>query len=155
MAEVFTVYCETMNKLFGLWPCAFLTLPSYAFEANLFISGEKLPYIDDRSIYRAFEQAVRGGFAFVNHKVGKTTKPEYPGENTWKAFYTDATSLYSVAMLQKLPHSEFAYLTDSEIKNFDITGKTWDIDGEYGYMICSDIEYPEVKKNIYIILWIE
>ena len=75
--------------------------------------------------------------------MGTSTKPEFPGDTSWKAFYTDATSLYSVAMLQKLPVSDFNYLSEEEIKKFDLTGAEWDVDGEFGFFLLCDIDYPE------------
>ena len=61
MAEIFTEYCTKMHEVFGLYPDGFLTLPSYAFEANLFVGKATLPYMEDRSLYRAYEESIRGG----------------------------------------------------------------------------------------------
>lgn len=50
-----------MHEVFGLYPDGFLTLPSYAFESNLFVGKAELPYMEERSLYRTYEESIRGG----------------------------------------------------------------------------------------------
>ncbi len=44
-----------------------------------------------------------------------------------------------------MPHNEFRWLTQEEIKNLD--WKTWTADQEIGFIIECDLEYPEKYHN--------
>ena len=54
-------------------------------------------------------------------------------------------------MLQKLPVSDFRYLSEKEVADFDLTGESWQLDGEKGYVIKCDIGYPKVKNALAIV----
>ena len=143
LAEVFIAYSEKMGKMFGLYPENFLGLPSFAFPAMLYKSGVELGYLNDRSMYKAGEEMIRGGLSFCSHKLAETTDFEFPGDEVTMSFFTDANSLYSTSMLDKLPVDGYRWLSDEELKSFDITGKSWDLDGPKAYIITADISYPE------------
>ena len=149
LSEVFSKYCVSMHSLFNLWPCHFLTLPSYCFEANLYLSKAELPYITNRSIYRTFEDMVRGGLAFTSQKIGTVREKEFEGDEEIQSLYTDANSLYSVPMTEKLPISNFEYLTQQQIDEFDLTGDSWNVNGDTGYVLVCNISYPKHLHKVH------
>lgn len=48
-------------------------------------------------------------------------------------------------MMQKLPKSDFKWLSDDEIKKFDISSV--DIEGDMGYILECDLKYPKAIHN--------
>ena len=54
-------------------------------------------------------------------------------------------NLYGNAMMQKLPLSDFEWMSKNEIENFDL-GKV-DLEGNEGYIIECDLNYPKKLHN--------
>lgn len=63
-----------------------------------------------------------------------------------KLFIISFQNLYGNAMMQKLPKSDFRWLTEGEIEDFDINSVN--IDGDFGYILECDLKYPrEIHNN--------
>lgn len=50
-------------------------------------------------------------------------------------------------MKQKLPVDQYSWLSEDEIKKFDI--KNVDLDKDIGYIICCDLQYPEHLHDLH------
>ena len=132
-----------MHGLFGIYADTFLTLPAFSMEAMLYNSKIELPYIHDRRIYQFLESSIKGGLSFNALRFAKTKKPEFPGDDYNHILMVDANSLNSQSLISKLPIGEYSFLSDAEVASFDLTGKSWSLDDDYGYFIQCDILYPE------------
>lgn len=50
-------------------------------------------------------------------------------------------NLYGYAQMCKLPSGKYKWLSDDEVKKFDI--QNTDLDGKYGYFVECDLKYPK------------
>ena len=50
-----------------------------------------------------------------------------------KFIFQDCNNLYGYAMMMKLPHSQFRWMSAEELENFDIDG--FNVDGDYGVVL--------------------
>lgn len=143
LADVFEQYREMCLKEFGLDSVNYITLPSFVWDAAFSSCGVELDALSDLDMYQAFERGIRGGSVFVNRhyvsancrEMGSSYDPTSPLEYILPI---DANNLYGAALSAKLPHSNFHFLENPE--SFDVNSV--DIDGEYGYFVICDLEYP-------------
>ena len=61
--------------------------------------------------------------------------------------YLDANNLYGWAMSQKLPEKEFDWMTEQQLKNFDVNSIP--DDAETGYILEVELEYPATIHDIH------
>ena len=156
LCEVFMSYAKKIHDEFHLHPARYLGTPSLAMDALLYHNKQKeqptyLEFIKDKDLYYFFEDAVKGGMSYTSlrHFAHEEKHPQFQEEDSMvKAMFVDVNSLYSTAMVQKLPVSDFIFLTEEQIAQFDLTGKTWDLEGDHGYYIECDIDIPpEIHKK--------
>ena len=85
--------------------------------------------------------------ALANNKYIKNDEENLPDSY---AMHYDINSMYSyIPANYKLPYDEFSYLTDEEIRDFNI----WDHDkhSDYGYILCVDISEIDIKYHDYFL----
>ena len=73
-----------------------------------------------------------------------------PQEESSYIMHLDINGMYAHIMEKyKLPYDEFSYLTDEEVKNFNI----WDYDqiSGYGYILCVNISEIDIAYHDYFI----
>lgn len=80
----------------------------------------------------------------ISKMYAKANNPQVPGydpakPNTWIT-YLDMNNLYGTNMSDALPERDLAWLTEEQIKTFDVS-KIGDND-ETGYILEVDIDYP-------------
>ncbi|XP_054270714.1 uncharacterized protein LOC128991659 [Macrosteles quadrilineatus] len=162
LADVFEGFREMCLTHYGLDPARYLTLPSYAWDVMMFKTDVILDTLQDIDMYLFFEKGIRGGLTqcvtrhvVANNKFTRmetigndrdgqnaAASSEYCDERDDDTFimYYDANNLYGWAMSELLPHSEFEWLSRQECDDLDI-GRI-PTDGEYGYVLEVDLEYP-------------
>ena len=119
---------------------AYYTLPNFAWDAMLKKTKVKLENITDVDMYLFFEQAIRGGTSLISHRYAKANnkymRDYLQDEVSSYIIYLDANNLYGHAMIQNLPIGGYKWATIDKnfIKNYK--------DGNKGYMIKCDLEYP-------------
>lgn len=136
LAEIFEKFRDDMINFSGLDPSHYISLPAYSYDSMLKITQSVIELPTDINIIHFIESAKRGGVAMIGtrhlqEKSGKTDE----------IVYVDANNLYGYAQMAKLPIDGFKWLTETEIDNFDINNI--DLDGDTGFMIECDLEYPE------------
>ena len=134
LAEAILAFVEEVLKDFELDVTNYVSLPSVSFDAMLKLTGARLQYLPDTNMVNLFESSIRGGVSFVNKRYANIESEG--GE----ILYLDFTNLYGYAQCQKLPMSGYEWLTEKEITNFDLS--QIDEDGEIGYGLEVDLEYP-------------
>jgi hypothetical protein len=87
---------------------------------------------------------IRGGLAYIakRHAVANDPRLEDYDSSAPPVVltYFDANGLYSYAMTQPLPYSNFSWLSRDEIQELDIDKLS--VDGEWGYILEVDLDYP-------------
>ncbi|MGI9555413.1 MAG: endonuclease domain-containing protein [Cyanophyceae cyanobacterium] len=136
LADVFEVFRSSGLQSFKLDPCHFATLPGLAWDACLKTTQVELELLSDPEMYMFMEKGIRGGISMISKRRANVSDHEKSA-----ILYLDANNLYGWSMLQKLPQSDFRWMSDEEISNFSVSKIT--CDDEIGYVLEVDLEYPE------------
>ena len=148
LADVFLSFRNLCMEKYKIDPCYCFSLPGYAFEAMLKLTGVKFDLLTDIDQYLFLERALRGGicntiirYSEANNKHIATTFDPNKAFNT--VFYTDCNNLYGFVMLDKLPIGDFTWLNDNEIVLFTVTYiLSIPDDSDIGYYLEVDLKYP-------------
>ena len=131
-------------KNYDLDPTYFVSTPSLAFEAKLKITKVKIELLTDIDMILMTEKAIRGGLTQVVKKHAIANNKYLPTyDKTKKSVflqYLDANNLYGYTMNQELPldgykWADVSIITDDFVKNYDVNG-------DKGYLLEVDVEYP-------------
>ncbi|XP_048590202.1 uncharacterized protein LOC125573620 [Nematostella vectensis] len=145
LADVFENFRSICLSYYQLDPAHFFTSPSLAWAACLKMTGVELELLTDPDMYLFVEEGVRGGISIISNRYAKANNPYVPGYlaslDTNYITYLDANNLYGWAMSQPLPKSDFAWLSEQEIRDFDVMGVA--DDSEEGFILDVDLEYPK------------
>ena len=111
----------------------------------------KLELMTDIDMFQFIKKGMRGGVSYIANQYGKANN-KYMKEYDEKApskyiMYLDTNNLYSWAMSQYLPTSNFRWMSDKEIKQIDL-GK-YKADGEKGLILEADLEYPRELHDMH------
>ena len=112
----------------------------------------QIKILDKYKIYKAFEMMARGGlcdissrYAFANNKYMRNYDPSI--ESSY-IMHFDINSMYGHVMrTYPMPYDEFSFLTNEEIKHFNLSDH--DINSEYGYILNVDISEIDIKYHDY------
>lgn len=133
LAEIFQSFRTKMHNFSGLDPAHYISLPAFGYDSMLKITSSQIELPQDINIVHFLENAKRGGNCFIGTRnLKETTNSEI--------VYIDCNNLYGGAQMCKLPIGEYQWLTDRELKDFDITKE--DLDGNIGYFVECDLRYP-------------
>ena len=130
LADVFEKFRAMSLENYGLDPAHYYSLPGLSWDAALKYSNVKLDLIVDIDMYQMVERGIRGGVSMISHRYAEASE-------SCSLIYLDANSLYSWAMSQPLPVSDFQWCKDSDI---DVTRVS--DDAEYGFILEVDLTYP-------------
>ena len=146
LADVFEEFRKVTLREDGLDPVHFVSLPGLSYEACFKRSKETIDLLQDIDMVRLFERGIRGGLTMVNKHMVKARIPELGNNQDGNVHlaYIDENNLYGSSLCRPLPHSEFSWVDEDELKflaNPDNILKL-DDDGDYGYLFEVDLEYP-------------
>ena len=122
LAEVFEKFVDTSLDRYHLDPSWYYTTPGYSWDCALYMTGETIELLMDNDMVEFFlSDAIRGGVSSVLFKKDLIANNEYiPNYNPLKPkvyiMYLDITNLYGYAMVQKLPHSGFEFMSEDFCK---------------------------------------
>ena len=153
LTDVFENFRKTCLVDYGLDPAHYITLPNFSWDAMLLKTGMELELIHDEDIFKMVENGLRGGMCQVSMRKAEANNPymgEQYNENKETSYinYLDANNLYGLAMCQKLPYKDIKFIndldnfTEKEILNYD--------DGDEGYILDVDLEYPKELHDKHI-----
>lgn len=150
LSDVFSKFRRMCLHHYKLDPAKYITLPGYAFDVMKKMTGCQLDLFSNEKVnmYCCFETSVRGGITNTNVRYVKANSnlmPEIydPQEPPRTLAYIDCNSMYSWAMQQALPISDFYELNTEEIVKFNETFiLSLDDYGQFGYFFVADIDYP-------------
>ena len=87
--------------------------------------------------------AHRGGISFVSTRYARARPPKFPGDTTRVIMQIDVNALYSHAMSQLLPVSDYAWMSREELDAIDWTDPDLDTEGTTGYILEVTLDVPE------------
>ena len=153
LSDCMESYRTTFMAKYGTELFSHYSINSLTWEVTKKWNPIPIKVLSNYKIYYAFQSMCRGGicdigstrYAIANNKYMKTYDPTEPSSFI---MHFDINSMYGHSMRSyPLPYDEFSFLTNEEIRDFDI----WDhnIDSEYGYILNIDISEIDIKYHDY------
>ena len=149
LTYIFENFRDVCMKYYGLDPAYYYTLPNFAFDAMLKMTGVEIDLIYDQEMYEMIEAGLRGGMCMVSTKKveanNKHMGEEYD-KNKESSYinYFDANNLYGLSMIQKLPYKNLKW--DDTLKEEDIINYK---NNNIGYILEVDLEYPKELHDLH------
>lgn len=152
LADIYENFRKTFLNSYGLDPARYITLPSYAFDCLLKMTGQSLDLISNEDMYLFLEDHKRGGICQIPNKYAKANNKymkDYD-ENTKSSYIIDldANNLYGWAMSQYLPIGNLVMMQNIEIFTEDFIKNISDVNKK-GYILEVDLEYPKELHNLH------
>ena len=123
LADVFEKFRSSCLSFYGLDAAHYYTVPGFAWDAALKMTKVNLELLHDPDMH-LFVEKPNGGISMISHRFAKANNPYLPNYDPSKAnsyiMYFDANSLYSWAMTQYLPTSNFRWLTLDQINALNV-----------------------------------
>ena len=149
LTDIFENFRDVCMKYYGLDPAYYYTLPNFAFDAMLKMTGVEIDLIYDQEMYEMIEAGLRGGMCMVSTKKVEANN-KYMGEEYDKKKessyinYLDANNLYGLSMIQKLPYKNLKW--DDTLKEEDIINYK---NNNIGYILEVDLEYSKELHDLH------
>ena len=146
LADVFERFRELCMCEDGLEPSYYVTLPGMVWDSAFKMTGCSVDLLTDADMYEFFERGIRGGMTFVNTHFTRTNSERVPevydsSQPHSDILYIDANNLYGHALSQRLPQSEFKWMSESDWSSVDIA--TYDYEnGDFAHVFEVDLSYP-------------
>ena len=144
LCDVFENFRDLCMSYYGLDCCHYVSLPGFAWDAMLKMTGVKIDFITDLDMYTFIEDNLRGGVTTINHRHFKANNKYLEDFDESKpstyAHYVDCNNLYGKGMELPLPTGNFQWLDRTEIEDLDIL--SIDPDGDKCYILEVDLDYP-------------
>ena len=155
LADVMTEFRKTCKKAYGLDALHYYTSPGLAWDAMLEYTGTELDLISDSDMYLMIEKGIRGGVSSImkryskaNHKYLNDYDPEKPSQHI---LYLDANNLYGWAMSKPLPHKNFKWMNDDELKDWRSEPCILEVDLKYPKELHDKHnEYPLAPERLLV-----
>ena len=149
LTDVLENFRDMCLSYYGLDPVYYYTLPNFAFDAMLKLTGIEIDLVYDQEMYEMIEAGLRGGMTQTTcKKVEANNKYMEDGYDKKKESsyinYLDANNLYGLCMIQKLPYRNLKWddkITEDDIINYN--------NGRTGYMLEVDLEYPKELHDLH------
>ena len=149
LTDVFENFRDMCLSYYGLDPVYYYTLPNFAFDAMLKLTGIEIDLVYNQEMYEMIEAGLRGGMTQTTCKKVEANN-KYMGsdydKNTASSYinYLDANNLYGLSMIQKLPYRSLKWedkITEDDIINYN--------NGRTGYILEVDLEYPKELHDLH------
>ncbi|MEM6686322.1 MAG: hypothetical protein AAF617_11110, partial [Bacteroidota bacterium] len=134
LAECVMQFKRKISEDFQLDMTNYISLPQLAFDCMLKETGCEIELMSDPEMLYMVESNIRGGLSYINTRYVNV-------ENTNDSLvYVDANNLYSWAQSQKVPVSDYNWLSQQEIENIDWANVSDHED--IGYICMVDLHVP-------------
>ena len=137
LADIFEIFRSLCLKNYGIDPWWYFTAPGLA--------DVKLELVNDVDMLLKIEKGIRGGVSMIPKRYAKANNKSMKDFNLEEESkfiqYLDTNNLYGWVMSEPLPISNFKWITESELEN-------WETDGK-GYILEVDLEYPKKFHNLH------
>ena len=115
-------------------------------------AGVKLEILTDENMFLTYEEGIRGGICNKVHSYAeannKCMKNYDKNKESSFLLYVDANTLYDWTMSKKLPVDGFKWVDDLSMFTEDFI-KSYDEEGDVGYLLFVDIEYPKTLRMLH------
>ena len=138
LCDVFEKFIDICLNNYGLDPCNYFSSPGLSWDSMLEMTGIRLEKISDIDVHLFLEKGMRGGISYGSKRYSKS-------KDDINILYWDANNLYGRAMIQDLPYQGFTFLSEEEIKRFDLDSIREN--NKIGYILEEDLEYPSFLHN--------
>ena len=151
LTDVFENFRDMCLNYYGLDPAYYITLPNYAWNAFLSMTGVRLQQIHIKEMYEMIENGLRGGMTQCTYKKveanNKYMNEEYDETKPSSYLsYLDANNLYGLAMCKKLPYDDFKWhfnrMDEKKVMKYNDEDDT-------GYILEVDLEYPKEIHDLH------
>ena len=147
LADVFEAFRRLTLNEDGLDPVHFVSLPGLSYASCFKKNGESIDLLQDIDMVRLFERGIRGGLTFVNKHCVQAHIPELNNNQDGNVHlaYIDENNLYGSSLCLPLPHSEFSWVAEENLKRYAENPEeiqNLDDEADYGYLFEVDLEYP-------------
>jgi hypothetical protein len=108
-------------------------------------TGVRLELVTDPDMFIFLEKGIRGGISMISHQHAQANNPyleETYDEEQPSSYiaYWDANNLYGWSMSRPLPHSNFRWVDDETVANFNVDRAVDEVNT--GYILEVDLDYP-------------
>ena len=152
LGDIFENFRDKQIETDKLDPAYFLTTARLSWCACLKKTGVKLELLTDENTFLTYEQGMRGGICDKLHSNAeannKYMKNYDKNKESLFLMYVDANNLYGWAMSKKLPADGFKWVDDLSMSTEDFI-KSYDEEGDAGYLLVVDIEYPKTLRMLH------
>ncbi|GFY53002.1 uncharacterized protein TNIN_453571 [Trichonephila inaurata madagascariensis] len=137
LSDDFENFRSVCMKAYNLDPVWYYTAP---WDSMLKFTKVKIELLMDYDMYLFVEKGIRGGISQCSNRYARANNKFLPNFEPSKPqnflLYLDANNLYGWAMSQYLPLNDFKWVDFLDVDNIDENG-------EKGYILEVDLEYPE------------
>lgn len=148
--ENFRAFCLDKEN-YNLDPCYYLTLPGFAWDAMMKMTGVHLELLYDYDMWMFFEKQKRGGISVISHRYAKANNPYLVGydknKETTYIMDWDANNLYGTSMSMKLPYKNFKWVDVEKFTPDFIL--SYDDESNIGYSLEVDLDYPRDLHHLH------
>ena len=146
LADAFESFRDGTLENYQLDPSHYVSSPHLSWDAMLKMTKCELQLLDDPEMFRMLDSNLRGGISTITKRYARANNPRLgalydPSKPTSHIMYWDANNLYGWAMSQLLPVGDFRWLSQEEFSH--ITWCEVPEDGETGYVVECDLDYPD------------
>lgn len=151
LAEVFENFRQVCIGAYELDPCQYVTAPGLSWDAMLKHTEVCLELFTDYEMIQFIKKGIRGGVCQASNRYAKANNifmHDYDvNQDSSFIIYLDINNLYGDAMRRPLPIDNFRWMSEDEVKLFDIS--TQRIDSDVGYILEVDLEYPHSLHDLH------
>ncbi|XP_041361771.1 uncharacterized protein LOC121377749 [Gigantopelta aegis] len=144
LCDVMESFRDMCIKSYELDPLHYKSLPGFALDAALKMTDVELDLFTEPDMYGFIEKGLRGGVSMISHRYSKANN-KYMSDfdsqkDTCYLMYFDVNSLYATTMLEPLALCDYEFISTEEFNDIDWT--VLDTEGELGYILEVDLQYP-------------
>ena len=151
LACVFENFRSVCHTHYGLDPANFYGVPGFSWSAMQKFTGVKLELLQDVNMFLFVESSMRGGLSTITKKYAKANNPlleDYdPKLPESYIMFFDENNLYGGSVVSPVPVSNFRWMEECDLKNFDVMGVP--DDGDTGYILEVTLEYPKSLHDLH------
>ncbi|XP_064645963.1 uncharacterized protein LOC135499232 [Lineus longissimus] len=135
LADILENFRQTCMTIYNIDPVWTYSASGLSWQATLKKTDVNIELLTDADMHLFFESGIRGGICQASHRYAKANNPDVTDFDPEKPISyiadLDANNLYGIAMSEKLPQSNFKWMTPSELKNWKKIPCNLEVDLEY------------------------
>ena len=139
--DAFEKFIDVCLKNYSLDPCHYFSSLGLSWDGMLKMTCIKLEKISGIDVYPFLEKRIRGGMSYISKRYSKSTDGN-------SIMYWDLNNLYGTVMsFDYLPYKSFRFLSEEEIKRFDLSSISEN--SKIGYILEVDLEYRKKLHDLH------